>query len=422
MIYIGISLLLLLILGVPVSFSIGLISFFGVTFLTDIPSSEVFSYMILGLKNPLLLAVPLFILASNLMNAGQITDRLIDVCSSFLGHKKGGLAYVNILVSMIFAGITGSSQEDTLSVGGNLIPTMEKQGYDKETAVGVTAVSSTIGSVIPPSVTMVVYAVIAGIDAKELFINGIFPGLMMGSAMMLVVFLNRKKHFPKGEKVADDITKHRVMESLPALLTPIILIGGIISGWYTPTEAAVFACLYALIIGLFFYETIKIKDLPRIFINTMQISALPLFALATANSLRLLISYYSLDRIPIRLFTEMPGGTIWFLLSIEFIFLLIGMFIDAVPAIIIFVPLMLPTAAALGISPLLLGVITVMTLALGLVTPPYGPCLLIASRIAGIPMRQGFKGTLPYLISAIAILIILALCSGIPFFGGSCYN
>lgn len=206
MIYIGISLLLLLILGVPVSFSIGLISFFGVTFLTDIPSSEVFSYMILGLKNPLLLAVPLFILASNLMNAGQITDRLIDVCSSFLGHKKGGLAYVNILVSMIFASITGSSQEDTLSVGGNLIPTMEKQGYDKETAVGVTAVSSTIGSVIPPSITMVVYAVIAGIDAKELFINGIFPGLMMGSAMMLVVFLNRKKHFPKGEKVADDIT------------------------------------------------------------------------------------------------------------------------------------------------------------------------------------------------------------------------
>lgn len=403
---------LILVLGVPVSFAVGLASYAGVLFLTDIPVTEVFSYMLLALDNPLLLAVPLIILAANLMNAGGTTDRLIDVCSGLLGHKRGGLAYVNVLVSMIFAGITGSSQEDTASVGGNLIPAMEAQGYDKGTAVGVTAASSTIGCVIPPSVTMVVFCAIAGVDTAAMFVCGILPGLMMGFAMMLVIFICRgRRRFPAGEKSDFEAVKHQLMDSLPGLLTPVILIGGIISGWYTPTEAAVFACLYALAIGLFFYDSIRIRDLPGIFVNTMQSAALFLFALATANAMRLLVSYYHVDEAVVRLFGTGPGGKVGFLLAIEAAFLIIGMFIDAVPAIIIFVPALLPAAAALGISPYVLGLTAVITLALGLVTPPYGPCLLIASGISGVSMNRAFKGVLPYLLSSAVVLLLLALFS-----------
>ena len=414
MILLGLIFVVFLIFGVPVSFAVGLLSFGGVLLFTDIPTVDVFSSMLLGLCNPLLLAVPFFILAANLMNAGTATDRLIDVCSSLVGHKKGGLAYVNILVSMIFAGITGSSQEDTVSVGRNLIPAMENQGYDKGTAVGVTAASSTIGCVIPPSVTMVVYAAIAGVDTDAMFVTGILPGLLMGIFMMFVVgIFTKPKKFPGGEKADVEKVKHSIMESLPALLTPLILIGGIISGWYTPVEAAVFACLYALIIGLFFYDTIKVRDLPQIFSNTMKAAALPLFALATANSMRLLVAYYHLDTALASVFSGMAGGKIWFLLAVEAAFLLIGMFMDAVPAIIMFVPLLLPAAAVLGISPLILGLVTVITLALGLVTPPYGPCLLIASGISGISMDKAFKGVRPYLISSIAVLVLLALFSDV---------
>lgn len=412
MIGIGIVFLFFLILGLPVSFAVGLASFAGVVLFTDIPAEEVFGYMMLGMANPLLLAVPLFILAANLMNAGTATDRLIDVCASLVGHKRGGLAYVNVLVSMIFAGITGSSQEDTISVGRNLIPAMEGQGYDKGTAVGVTAASSTIGCVIPPSVTMVVYAAIAGVDTGAMFVCGILPGVLMGIAMMLVVrFYTNRKRFPGNEKADVEQVKHLVMESLPAVLTPIILIGGIISGWYTPVEAAAFACLYALLIGLFFYDTIKVRDLPKILSDTMRATALPLFALSTANAMRLLVGYYHMDAAVTALFSGLPGGKIWFLLAIEAAFLLIGMFIDAVPAIIMFVPLILPAAAALGISPFVLGLVTVITLALGLVTPPYGPCLLIASGISGISMEKAFRGVWPYLMSSVAVLVLLALFS-----------
>lgn len=405
---------LILIIGVPVSFAVGLASYAGVLLFTDIPAAEVFSYILLALDNPLLLAVPFIILAANLMNAGGTTDRLIDVCSGLLGHKRGGLAYVNVLVSMIFAGITGSSQEDTASVGGNLIPAMEAQGYDKGTAIGVTAASSTIGCVIPPSVTMVVFCAIAGVDTAAMFVCGILPGLLMGVAMMLVIFFCKdKKKFPAGTKADFEAVKHQLMDSLPGLLTPVILIGGIISGWYTPTEASVFACLYALAIGMFFYDSIRLRDLPGLFIRTMKSTSLFLFALATANAMRLLVSYYHVDAAVIQFFGTSPGGKIGFLLTVEAVFLVIGMFIDAVPAVIIFVPALLPAAAALGISPYVLGLVAVITLALGLVTPPYGPCLLIASGISGVSMKQAFKGVLPYLLSAVAVLFLLALFSDV---------
>ena len=400
------------IIGVPISFALGFISFTGIAALDAIPNTVVFTKMFNGLNSFTLLAVPLFILAANLMNEGSISERLINVCDALVGRVRGGLALANILVSMVFAGISGSSQADTAGIGKILIPAMEKQGYDKKTSVGVTAASSTLGSIIPPSITMVVYAGIANVGTGALFMTGMVPGILLGLAQMaVVIYYSKKKNFPKGKAVPLKEVLHQVWTSLPALLTPIILIGGICTGWFTPTESAAFACMYALLIGIFFYHTIKIRNLPRILIETMSMSALSLFALATANALGELLSYYQLNVYVQRLFVSMPGGKLVFLFVVVLFFMFVGTFMDAVPAMILFVPIILPSAVALGISPIILGLIIIVTLALGLVTPPYGLCLLLAGSISGISIEDSFKGVLPYFLSSVAVLLIMIIFS-----------
>ena len=391
-------------IGVPICFALGVISFWGIAMMPQVPNTVVFTKMFNGLNSFTLLAVPLFILAANLMNEGAITEKLIECITDLVGHFKGGLAYANVLVSMVFAGISGSSQADTSGVGKIFIPSMEKQGYDKGTSVGVTAASSTLGSIIPPSITMVVYSGIANISTGALFMTGIAPGILLGLAQMAVVH-----HYAKSEKVPTAVAMKHFFQSLPALLTPIILIGGIVSGLFTPTESAAFACMYALLVGIFYYHTIKVKNLPRILVETMKMASLSLFALATANALGELLSYYQLNVIVQKFFTALPGGRLIFLIVVVLFFLFVGTFMDAVPAMILFVPIILPSATALGISPIILGLIIIVTLALGLVTPPYGLCLLLASSISGISIEEGFWGTLPYFLSSLAVLVLMVL-------------
>ena len=397
-------------IGTPIAFALGLVSFTGIACLPSIPNMVVFTKMFNGLNSFTLLAVPLFILAANLMNEGGITDKLIECICDLVGHWKGGLAHANVLVSMVFAGISGSSQADTSGVGKIFIPAMEKQGYDKGTSVGVTAASSTLGSIIPPSITMVVYSGIANVSTGALFMSGIVPGILLGVAMMLVVvFYSKRKNFPQSPRVPVKTAIMHTLKSLPALMTPIILIGGIVSGLFTPTESAAFACIYALIVGIFFYRSIKIRRLPAILIETMKMASLSLFALATANALGELLSYYRLNVIAQQFFTSLPGGRFIFLLVVVAFFLFVGTFMDAVPAMILFVPIILPSAVALNLSPIILGLIIIVTLALGLVTPPYGLCLLLACNISGTTIEEGFKGALPYFLSSLVVLFLLIL-------------
>ena len=397
-------------IGTPIAFALGLVSFTGIACLPSIPNMVVFTKMFNGLNSFTLLAVPLFILAANLMNEGGITDKLIECICDLVGHWKGGLAHANVLVSMVFAGISGSSQADTSGVGKIFIPAMEKQGYDKGTSVGVTAASSTLGSIIPPSITMVVYSGIANVSTGALFMSGIVPGILLGVAMMLVVvFYSKRKNFPQSPRVPVKTAIMHTLKSLPALMTPIILIGGIVSGLFTPTESAAFACIYALLVGIFFYRTIKIRRLPAILIETMKMASLSLFALATANALGELLSYYRLNVIAQQFFTSLPGGRFIFLLVVVAFFLFVGTFMDAVPAMILFVPIILPSAVALNLSPIILGLIIIVTLALGLVTPPYGLCLLLACNISGTTIEEGFKGALPYFLSSLVVLFLLIL-------------
>ena len=406
--------IILMVIGIPISFAIGIVAFIGVLMIPNLSGIVVFMRMFTGLSSFVLLAVPLFILAANLMNHGSISERLIKFCIALVGHIRGGLAHANILVSMIFAGVSGSSQADTAGVGKILIPQMENNGYDKETSVGVTAASSTLGSIIPPSITMVVYAGIANVSTGALFFVGILPGILIGLAMMGIVLLHsKKKNFPKSEKSPFKETLKLFMESFPALLTPVIIIGGIITGLYTPTEAAAFACLYSLIIGVFVYKTIKIKDLPMIILETLKLSSLSLFALCTANALGELMGYYNISAKIAGFFTSIPGGAPVFMLVVITFFTFIGTFMDAVPAMILFVPVILPSAQLIGVDPIHLGVVVIITLALGLVTPPYGLCLLIAGAISGLSIERSFKGVLPYFLVAVVVLIFVAFFPGI---------
>ncbi|HHV38417.1 MAG TPA: TRAP transporter large permease [Tepidimicrobium sp.] len=411
----------LMAIGVPISFSLGIVAFAGISSLSNIPNIVIFNKMFYGLNSFVLLAVPLFILAANLMNHGKISEMLIDFSVALVGHIRGGLAHANIIVSMIFAGVSGSSQADTAGVGQVLIPAMEKEGYDKGTSVGVTAISSTLSSIIPPSIMMVVYAGVTNVSVAALFFSGLVPGILLGLGMMLVVAIKgRKLNFPKNERVPFKELWKLFIKSLPALFTPVIIIGGIITGWYTPTEAAGFACLYAIFIGIFFYKTLTLKQLPSIIVETLKLSSLSLFALATANALGELMGYYGIQEVVSGLFVNGSSSPVFFLISVVLFFLFVGTFMDGVPAMILFVPVILPTAMSLGVDPIHLGLVIVITLALGLVTPPYGLCLLIAGSISGLTVEESFKGVLPYFLISLAILILIMLFPqifiGIPKF------
>ena len=401
--------LVLMFIGVPIAFVIGIIALVGIMSVPNIPEVTMPMKMLNGIDSFVLLAVPLFILAANLMNHGKISQKLIDLAMTMVGHIRGGLAQSNILVSMMFAGVSGAAQADTAGVGKILIPNMKRKGYDTETAVAVTAASSTIGVIIPPSIPMIIFAGMANVSVGALFLAGIVPGILVGVGMMIFVyFLARKRNFEKSERAKFSEFLKLAFESLPALLTPVIIIGGIITGFFTATEAAAVASLYTLIIGLFVYKTIKVKDLPGILQDTLALSSLSLFALAAASALGELLSYFRVSVIAQQFFTDYIGSEWLFLLIVILFFLFIGTFMDAIPAMILFVPIILPSALTFGIDPVHLGLVVVITLAIGLITPPYGLCLLLSAKIGNLSIERSVVAVLPYLAIVLIVLLLVA--------------
>jgi C4-dicarboxylate transporter, DctM subunit len=409
--------LILMLVGVPIAFVIGIIALLGIFTVPYIPEVTVPMKMLNGIDSFVLLAVPLFILAANLMNHGKISQKLIDLSLTMVGHIRGGLAHANILVSMIFAGVSGAAQADTAGVGKILIPNMKKQGYDTETAVGVTAASSTIGVIIPPSIPMIIFAGLTNASVGALFLGGIVPGVLIGLGMMLFIYIMAlKKGYPRSKRATFSEFFKLVYETVPALITPIIIIGGIISGFFTPTEAAAVACLYTLLICMFFYKTLKLSDLPKIIKDTLALSSLSLFALAAASALGELMSYYQLSVKAQEFFVNNVGAEWVFILIIIAFFLFVGTFMDAIPAMILFVPVILPTANLFGMEPVHLGLIVVMTLAIGLVTPPYGLCLLLAAKIGNLSIEKSFSAVMPYILIVLVVLLFVAFLPEVAFY------
>jgi C4-dicarboxylate transporter, DctM subunit len=409
--------IILMLIGVPIAFVIGIVALLGITGIPYTPEATVPMKMVNGLDSFVLLAVPLFILAANLMNSGKISEKLINLALAIVGPIRGGLAHANILVSMMFAGVSGASQADTAGVGKILIPNMLKKGYDKETAVGVTAASSTVGVVIPPSIPMIIFAGLTNASIGALFLGGIVPGILIGLGMMLFVYiLAVKRNYPRSKRVEFKKFTKLFLEAIPALLTPIIIIGGIVTGFFTATEAAAVASLYTLLVCMFYYKTLKVKDLPKILMDTLALSSLSLFALACASALGELMSYYQLSTIAQNFFANNIGSTAVFLIIIIVFFLFIGTFMDAIPAMILFVPVILPTATAFGIDPVHLGLIVVITLAIGLITPPYGLCLLLASKIGEMSIERSFIAVIPYIAIILVVLLFIAFFPDIAFY------
>lgn len=408
--------LVFLFMGVPIAYILGLVAVIGISQLESISIITVVQKMFSGLNSFTLLAVPLFILAANIMNRAKISNKLIDFCNGIVGRFPGGLAYANVLVSMMFAGISGSSQADTAGIGSILIPAMEEEGYPQETAVGVTAASSTVGIVIPPSIPMVVYSSVAGASIGALFLGGVVPGILIGLGQMLVIFLgNKKHHYPRQKPMSFKEFGKLALECLPPLLTPAIIIGGVIFGFCTATESAAIACVYATLLGVFLFKNLSVKDIKPLLYDTLRTSATSLLALATANALGQLISYYNVSVVVQDMFVNYFPYKWQFLLAVIAFYLFLGTFMDAIPAMILFVPVLMPVATAFGISAVQLGLIIVITLAVGQVTPPYGLCLLIAGRISGMSVQKSFMAVVPYIMVSVVVVIIIAFVPDIAF-------
>src|SRR5690625_1156739 len=408
---------ILMIIGVPIAFVIGIIALLGIYNIQYIPELTVPMKMVNGLNSFVLLAVPLFILVANLMNSGKISEKLIELALAIVGPIRGGLAHANILVSMMFAGVSGAAQADTAGVGKILIPSMQKHGYDKETSVAVTAASSTIGVVIPPSIPMIIFAGLANASVGALFLGGIVPGILIGLAMMIFIYvLSIKNQYPRHARVHVKKLLKLLLETFPALFTVIIIIGGIVTGFFTATEAAAVSSLYTLMICMFFYKTIKVRDLPKIVGDTLALSSLSLFALAAASALGELMSYYQLSVTAQQFFSNSVDSKLLFIVIVIAFLLFIGTFMDAIPAMILFVPVILPTSNLFGIDPVHLGLIVVITLAVGLNTPPYGLCLLLASKIGNLTIERSFVAVLPYIVIILIVLLFLSFFPEIAFY------
>lgn len=362
--------LILLFAGIPIAYILGLVALLGISQLNSISLITVVQKMFTGLNSFTLLAVPLFVLAANIMNRAKISEKLIQFCNGIVGRFPGGLAYANVLVSMLFAGISGSSQADTAGIGSILIPAMEEEGYSQETSVGVTAASSTIGIVIPPSIPMVVYSSVAGASIGALFLGGVVPGILIGLGQMFVIFMgNKKYHYPKQDPMSFKDFLKLAIKCLPPVLTPVIIIGGVIGGLCT----------------------------------------------ATANALGQLLSYYNISTSVQQMFATYFPYKWQFLLAVIGFYLFLGTFMDAIPAMILFVPVLIPVATAFGITPVQLGLIIVITLAVGQVTPPYGLCLLIAGRISGMSVQKSFKAVIPYIMVSVVVVVLIAFLPDIAF-------
>lgn len=409
--------IVLMIIGVPIAFVIGIVALLGIFGIPYTPEATVPMSMANGLNSFVLLAVPLFILAANLMNSGKISEKLINLALAIVGPIRGGLAHANVLVSMMFAGVSGAAQADTAGVGKILIPSMLKKGYDKETTVGVTAASSTVGVVIPPSIPMIIFAGLTNASIGALFLGGIVPGILIGLGMMsFIYFMAIKNDYPRATRVKLRRFMKLLVEAIPALLTPIIIIGGIITGFFTATEAAAVASIYTLLVCMFYYKTLRLKDLPSILMDTLALSSLSLFALASASALGELMSYYQLGVIAQEFFTNNVGTKWLFILIVIGFFLFVGTFMDSIPAMILFVPVILPTALQFGIEPVHLGLIVVITLAVGLITPPYGLCLLLAAKIGNMSIERSFIAVIPYIAIILIVLLFVAFFPGIAFY------
>ena len=410
-----ISFIILLAMGVPIAYSIGLSATLTIIISIDpIPAFTTLSQQIAtALDSFALLAIPFFILAGQLMNQGGIARRLIDFAKVLVGRLPGGLAFVNIMANMLFGAISGSAAASASAIGGFMHPQMTKEGYDKSFSAAVNITSATTGLVIPPSNILIVYSLASGgVSIAALFIAGYIPGILTGLALMgVTAAFAYRKNYPRSEKVTIKKSIFRFLDAIPSLLLLVIVIGGIIAGIFTATEASAVAVLYTLILSMI-YKEIKWKDLPGILIKTVSITSMVLLLVGTSMGLSWVMSFENIPQEVSSGLVSISDNPYIILFIINLILLFVGVFMDMTPAVLIFTPIFLPIVTSqLGLDPIHFGIIMIMNLSVGLCTPPVGSVLFIGCSVAQIGIEKVVKPLIPLFI---AMIIVLLLVTYIP--------
>jgi len=398
-------------IGVPIAYSLGLSTTLYFIFFNNELLQVMPQILFAGMDSYTLIALPLFILMGQLMNESQITSKLIDYCLIFVGKIRGGLGLVNVISSMLFGGISGSSVSDTASIGSILIPEMKKRGYPEDYAAGLTVASSTMGMIIPPSIPMVLYAVTAQESVGRLFLGGVFPGIMVGILQLLItVVISNKYSYPREERdVSLKIILQMTLRYAYILFMPFFVVGSVIFGIATATESAALGVFYSLVVGIFLIRSLSYQRIYKAIKNSVLTSAKIMIIIAFSKIFIWVLAY---ERVPDGL-SEMIAGlgleTTGMLLLFIILILFSGTFIDVSPAILLFTPVFLPSVVNIGVSPILFGVIMVIGLAVGACTPPVGNCLNVCSIITGLSIGRIFKGAVPFLIANIITLLLIVI-------------
>lgn len=407
-----ISFIIFLFLGVPVYVAMGVSGTLAILGIGNIPPLLIPQKIILSLNSFPLLAVPLFVLTGELMNRGGITNRIVNFSKCIIGSLAGGLAHVNILASIFMAGFSGSATADAVAIGGVMIPAMVKDGYSPEFSAGVTAASSCIGPIIPPSIIMVLYGAITGLSIGKLFIGGFLPGFIIGLSQMFIVAIYAKKNnWPRGEKVRFKEISKAFFEAIWALIAPIIIIGGFLTGVITATEAGVIAVVYALFVGLFIYKEISFRDIPKILVNAAVNTSIPVVIISFASIFGWVLARQNFASAIINYISGVTSNPNLAILVIIGMLLLIGMFIEATAALMIFTPILFPLGSYFGFDPIHFALIILITILMGTITPPVGLQLYIACSIAKIPINKVV--IFPFILIMVLVVIIIAYIPGI---------
>ena len=418
-----ISFAVLMILGIPIGLSLGLAAVGGIVFVSggSIDIKTITQRMFEGMNSWALLAIPLYTFAGYTMSKGGISRRLMDFCYAIVGHIYGGLAHVNVLASMIFAGISGSAVADTAGVSGMFMPTMLKKGYSKELTVTVTGVSSTVGIIIPPSIPMVVIAGICSISTGKMFLGGILPGILIGISQMVISYFFAKKEGV--ERESGRFTWKELWRtfkgSWPALLMPFIIIGTITAGVVSPTEAGAIAVVYGLVCGGIVYRELGWKDLKFCFSETVRVSARIYLVIGCAKLYTIMLTTAGFDKWLTGVMLGFSTNPAVILIMILLLFFLVTMFMESIAALTLFMPIIFPIAMSVGIDPIVLGVLVTVVIGIGLVTPPVGMCLYVACDLMKIQVSSTFKYLVWYILGTVIVIALCILFPQLITFAGS---
>lgn len=402
------STLLLFAIGMPVAFAMVVSAGAALLSLGNVPLMVLPQRIVTGADSFPLMAIPLFLLAGNLMIGGGLTDKLSRFATAMVGHFRGGLAQVNVVNSMVMGGMTGSAIADAVSDCKILVPVMVKSGYSARFAAALSGATAVIAPIIPPSIPFIIYGSIAGVSIGQLFLGGAIPGILMGVYLMVAVnVIARRRNFPRGERPTLRGIVHALRVSGPPLMLPVIILGGILAGVFTPTEAGAVAVVYALVLSMVFYRSLGAADIPKILLETGVQAGVIMLVIAAASPFSWLLAREQVGQAVVQLLAHIGDNKILFLLVLNVVLLVLGMFLDATAILIIVVPVLVPVFAALGLDPVHMGVMVVMNLMIGMVTPPFGLVMYVVCDILKVTITDFTRELWPFLLALVAILLTI---------------